>query len=121
MILENNSGVQITAQSLKQEMKSDQTRSAVEELCLMTKELFPEYRISPVYLCGEGKLPTGWFQMEMTDMGTEHIKAMSPVKEDTILLTFTYPVKESIKWRSIIRQSFRTLKENEDTTDGKDQ
>ena len=48
----------------------------------------------------------------------EHIKAVSTVREEMILLTFTYPDKESIKWRSIIRQSFRTLDENGDMTDG---
>lgn len=118
LILENNCGVQITMQLLKQQIKPDQIRSAAEELCLLTEELFPKYRLSPVYLCEEGKLPAGWFLMEMTDMGKEHIKAVSTVREEMILLTFTYPVKESIKWRSIIRQSFRTLDENGDMTDG---
>jgi len=94
--------VQITAQSLKQKMKPDQIRSAAEELFQMTKVLFPKYRISPVYLYGEGKFPAGWFLMEMTDMETEHIKTVSIVKEHAILLAFTYPVKESMRWRSTI-------------------
>lgn len=121
MILENGCGVQATAQLLKQEMGPAQTRSAVEEVCRMTKEMFPAYRISPVYLCREGAFPTGWFQMEMADTGREHIKALSAAKEGMALLTFTYPASEAMKWRSIIRQSFRTLKESGDSTDGTDQ
>lgn len=121
MILENGGGVQITAQSLSQKIEPTQTRSAAEEMCRLTKELFPRYKVSPVYLCGEGNIPAGWFQMEMADMGTEHIKALGAAKEWMVLLTFTYPVRESMKWRSIIRYSFKTLKEGGDLTDGKDQ
>ena len=119
IILENGSGVQITAQPLNQKVESARIRCAAEEVCLMTKEMFPRYETSPVYLCREGRLPAGWFQMEMTDTGTEHIKVLSTVKEHMILLTFTYPARESAKWRSIIRQSLRTFRESGDRADGK--
>lgn len=117
-ILENGGGVQITAQSFNQKIEPAQTRPAVEEMRRMTKEMFPRCNVSPVYLCREGNIPTGWFQMEMADMGTEHIKALGAAKEWMVLLTFTYPVRESIKWRSITRYSFKTLKEDGDWTDG---
>ncbi|MDD6626870.1 MAG: hypothetical protein PUF03_01305 [Lachnospiraceae bacterium] len=52
----------------------------------------------------------GWFQMEMTDRESEHIKAVSVVEEHMLLVTFTYPVEQSLKWRSIIRYSFGTWK-----------
>ena len=120
IILENGSGVQITAQPLNQKVESARIRFAAEEVCLLTKEMFPRYEISPVYLCREGKLPTGWFQMEMTDIKAEHIKALSTVKECLVLLTFTYPARASAKWRSIVRQSFRTFRESGDWTDGTD-
>lgn len=54
----------------------------------------------------------------MPEIETEHIKALSMAKEHMILLTFTYPDRESVKWRSIIRESFRTLKESGDKADG---
>ncbi|MDE6364003.1 MAG: hypothetical protein K2L86_07020 [Lachnospiraceae bacterium] len=117
-ILENCSGVQVTAQETGQKMENVQMRSAAEAVCSMTRELFPRYKFSPVYLCGEGSLPVGWFRMELPETGTEHIKALSMIKEQMILLTFTYPDRESVKWRSIIRESFRTLKESGDKTDG---
>lgn len=101
-------------------VESARIRFAAEEVCLLTKEMFPRYEISPVYLCREGKLPTGWFQMEMTDIKAEHIKALSTVKERLVLLTFTYPARASAKWRSIVRQSFRTFRESGDWADGTD-
>lgn len=51
IILENGSGVQITAQPLNQKVESARIRFAAEEVCLLTKEMFPRYEISPVYLC----------------------------------------------------------------------
>ena len=112
IILENSDGIQITAQSFRQQIKSAQIRQAAEELCLSTKEMFPKYEISPVYLYTKGKLPIGWLLMKMSDSPTEHIKVLSLIKENVILLTITYPIKESIKWKSIIRQSFQTWKES---------
>ena len=117
-ILENCSGVQVTAQDTGQKMETVQIRSAAEAVCRMTRELFPRYKLSPVYLGGESRYPVGWFRMEMPEIEIEHIKALSMAKEHMILLTFTYPDRESVKWRSIIRESFRTLKESGDKADG---
>lgn len=108
MILENDSGVQITAQLLEEKAKAGRIYPAAEQLRLLTRELFPRYETSPVYLCEEGMLPIGWFRMEMPDMEAGHIKALSVVKEGMPMLTFTYPMKEAVKWECVIRQSFGT-------------
>ena len=110
--------MQVTAQDTGQKMETVQIRSAAEAVCRMTRELFPRYKLSPVYLGGESRYPVGWFRMEMPEIEIEHIKALSMAKEHMILLTFTYPDRESVKWRSIIRESFRTLKESGDKADG---
>ncbi len=79
-ILENCSGVQVTAQDTGQKMETVQIRSAAEAVCRMTRELFPRYKLSPVYLGGESRFPVGWFRMEMPEIETEHIKALSMAK-----------------------------------------
>ena len=52
-ILENCSGVQVTAQDTGQKMETVQIRSAAEAVCRMTRELFPRYKLSGVSGRGE--------------------------------------------------------------------
>lgn len=116
IVLEDSGGVQITGQSIGQKIKAEEVWSAAQALQELTEEIFPTYSISPVYLCREGSLPVGWFRMEMADQQTEHIKALSVIKEHMVLLTFTYPAAEAVKWKSILRYGFGTWRE----ADGED-
>lgn len=108
VIWENNCGVQITGQMTGQKMRNGEIYNAALAVRELTESTFLKYRISPVYLDERGGLPVGWFQMEMTDRESEHIKAVSVISEHMILVTFTYPSEQSLKWRSIIRHSFGT-------------
>lgn len=111
IVLEDGSGVLITGQSIRQKIKAEEIWSAAQALQELTEEIFPRYSMSPVYLCREGQLPVGWFRMEMADKQTEHIKALSVTKEQMVLLAFTYPVADAIKWKSVLRHSFGTWRE----------
>lgn len=111
IVLENDSGVLITGQSIGQKIKAEEIWSAAQALQELTEEIFPRYSMSPVYLCREGQLPVGWFRMEMADKQSEHIKALSVIKEHVVLLAFTYPAAEAIKWKSVLRHSFGTWRE----------
>ncbi|MBO5032837.1 MAG: hypothetical protein J6D08_13300 [Lachnospiraceae bacterium] len=111
IILENDSSVQITAQIIRQKTQAAQIHCAVEGIQKMTESLFPQYRVSPVYICGKGKLPVGWFHMGMPDKGAEHIKAIGIMSDYMTMLAFTYPAEEAVKWKSIFRHSFGTWRE----------
>lgn len=116
-ILENGGSVQVTAQLLGIQVEASAIRQAAEKIRQLAGELFPQYQVSPVYLCGEGKIPTGWFRMKMEDIGSGHIKALCTTGKGLVLVTFTYPLEESVKWASVIRRSFSTWEEE----DGEDQ
>lgn len=111
IILENHDGVQVTGQATGQEVKISEIVSAIETVRKMTKDTFQQYSFSPVYLCEKGELPVGWFRMKMQDRGMEHIKAFSIIDNEMIMLTFTYPGAEEIKWKSMILYSFGTWRE----------
>lgn len=108
ILLEGCDGVQMTGRFTERKLETDRIRPAAEEIREMAEETFPEYGISPVYLCTEGEMSVGWFRMEMTGKGFEHVKAIGTAEGRMVMLTFTYPEAEAIKWRSILRQSFRT-------------
>lgn len=55
--------------------------------------------------------------MKMEDIGSGHIKALCTAGKGLVLVTFTYPLEESVKWASVIRRSFSTWEEE----DGEDQ
>ena len=52
-ILENGGSVQVTAQLLGLQVEASAIRQAAEEIRQLAGELFPQYQVSPVYLCGE--------------------------------------------------------------------
>lgn len=108
IILENLEGVQVTGQATGQEMKMSELVPAVEAARELAENNFPQYSFSPVYLCAKGELSVGWFQINMKDREIEHIKAFSVINDEMIMLTFTYPDTEAIKWKSIILHSFGT-------------
>ncbi len=108
ILLEGCGGVQMTGRFTERKLETDRVRPAAEEIREMAGEAFPEYGISPVYLCAEGEISVGWFRMEMTGKGLEHVKAICTAEGRMVMLTFTYPEAEAIKWRSIIRRSFPT-------------
>lgn len=108
IILENCDGVQVTGQTTGQEMKKSDIVPAVEAARKLAENTFPQYSFSPVYLCEKGELPVGWFRIKMPDRKEQHIKAFSVMQDEMILLTFTYPDTEEIKWKSLILYSFGT-------------
>lgn len=111
MVWENHEGVQVTGQAAGQKVKISEIVPAAEAARKMTENIFPQYRFSPVYLCETGELPIGWFRMQMQDRGMEHIKAFTVIDHEMVMLTFTYPDAEEIKWKSIILSSFGTWRE----------
>jgi len=116
-LLWENGAVQLTGQLTEQKLDPGETWQAAWALWELTGELFPEQAVSPVYLDGRGGLPVGWFQMAMAQRGEEHIKAVCAARGRMVLVTFTYPAEAALQWRSIIRHSFGTWREQ----DGADQ
>lgn len=111
IILENPDGVQVTGQAAGLKMKREELVSAVEAAREMAADTFPQYRFSPVYLQERGELSAGWFRMRMPDRKTEHIKAFGVVRDKLVMVTFTYPEAEEIKWKSLILYSLGTWRE----------
>lgn len=116
-ILWEKGTVQLTGQRTGQRLERPGTWQAVWALQEMAGELFPEYGRSPAYLDERGTLPVGWFRMDMAERGEEHIKAVCAAGGKMVLVTFTYPAAAALQWRSIIRYSFGTWREE----DGADQ
>lgn len=108
IILENLDGVQITGQTAGQRMKRDELMPAVEAARKLSENDFPQYWFSPVYWKEGEELSVGWFQMRMADRGIEHIKAFCVVRDEMLMVTFTYPEAENIKWKSLILYSLAT-------------
>lgn len=111
IILENTDGVQVTGQAAGQKMKREELVTAVEAARELAANTFPQYRFSPVYQQEGRTLSVGWFQMRMPDRETEHIKAFGMVQDEMVMVTFTYPEAENIKWRSLILYSLGTWRE----------
>ena len=111
IILENHEDVQVTGQATGQEMKISEIAPAVEAARELAENTFPQYCFSPVYLCEKGELPVGWFRVKMPDREIVHIKAFSVINDEMVMLTFTYPDTEEIKWKSIILYCFGTWEE----------
>ena len=117
IILEEKQGKeQITIQFFRKVLKKEDVRNAIEQVLELTQEAFVQYTYSPVYLYRDGAVPVGWFLMHMKDMEKEHIKALFPIKEYMVLLTFTYPEEESIKWCSLKEEIFASIKEDSSGT-----
>lgn len=92
-------------------MKVAELVPAVEAARELAENTFPQYGFSPVYLCEKREFPVGWFQVSIPDRETEHIKAFSVIHDEMMMLTFTYPSAEKIKWKSIILYSFGTWRD----------
>lgn len=111
VIWENNCGVQITGQMTEQKVRAEDFYSAVQSFRSLTETTFPDCSISPVHFDERGELSIGWFKMELANRELEHMKALSVIGERMVILTFTYPVAQSLKWRSILRYSLGTWRE----------
>ena len=111
IILENHEGVQVTGQATGQGMKIPEIVQAVEAARELAKNTFPQYIFTPVYLNEKGELPIGWFRIKMPDREVGHIKAFSAIHDEMVMLTYTYPDAEEIKWKSIILYSLGTWRE----------
>lgn len=108
IILENPDGVQVTGQAVGQKMNREELIPAVEAARELAASTFPQYRFSPVYQKEGEALSVGWFQMRMPDRETEHIKAFGVVQDEMVMVAFTYPEMESLKWKSLILYSLGT-------------
>lgn len=109
IVLENPDGVQITGQAVGQKiMRREELMPAAEAARELAVSTFPQYRFSPAYLQERGEVSVGWFRMQMPDRKTEHIKAFGVVQDEIVMVTFTYPEAENIKWKSLILYSLGT-------------
>lgn len=114
-ILEDmESQTQITLQFLNKAMQEKETRVAIGKVHELMEDAFSKYEITPAYLFEDGYMPIGWFLIKMEDRRTEHVKAIFSCKGKMSLLTVTYSIDESIKWRTLVKCIFKSITIQED-------
>ena len=106
--------VQVTLQILNR-MKTEEVEAAIGQVRRTVEENFVQYQCSPVYLETDREIRTGWFLMQMKDIGKEHIKAVFSFKGNMALLTLTYPEGVCTKWHAVWGMILESMKgEKED-------
>lgn len=112
VIWEKEETIQITLQTPDKELRPEETRSAAEQMSKLLKDTFPAYHNTPVYLLKEEEIAMGWFLLRMEQQGLEHIKAVCSIEKKMVLLTITYPEKDSHKWRILARYILSSLRQD---------
>lgn len=106
--------IQFTVQFTNKALKKEETETAVRQVHEMMKRAFTQYKLSPFYVFQNKRFPIGWFLMQMEMLQKEHIKAIFSIKGYMVIISFTYPERNKLKWRVFIKYLFASVRENGD-------
>lgn len=106
---------QLTVQFTDKAMKREETETALRQVHDMMEKTFAQYKLSPPYVFRNEGFPIGWFLLQMGTLQKEHIKAIFSVKGYMVILTFTYPERNKLKWRVFSKYLFASAREDGDT------
>lgn len=107
---------QVTIHFFHKAMNKEDAKRAIEQIFELTRKSYVQYKYSPTYLYVQDGIFIGWFLMCMKDIKKEHIKAVFSIKGYMVLLTFTYPEEEKLKWRTMKDYIFASIKEESSAT-----
>jgi hypothetical protein len=113
MILSDDTGeCQMTFQMIDKKLGPDETGIAAEAVREYISSIYPRTELSSVHLY-HGRFQCGWFTMKLEDAGekSQHMKAVLSVHNRMLLVTATYPEQDRLKWETLLKYLFDTLKE----------
>jgi hypothetical protein len=114
MIFADNTGKNhMTIQMIDKKLGPDETGIAAEAVREYISSIYPRNELSPVHRCDKGKFKCCWFTMKLEEAGenSQHVKAVLSVHHRMLLVTATYPEQDHLKWETLLKYFFDTLKE----------
>jgi hypothetical protein len=103
----------MTFQMIDKKLGSDETGIATEAMREYISSIYPRNELSHAHRYDKGRFQCGWFTMELEEAGesSRHVKAVFSVHNRMLLVTATYPEQERLKWETLLKYFFDTLKE----------
>lgn len=115
MIFADDTGeCQMTFQMIDKKMGPFETGIAAEAVREYISSVYPRNELSPVHRYDKGKFQCGWFTMGLEEAGksSQHVKAVLSIHNRMLLATATFPEQDRLKWGTLLKCFFDTLKEN---------
>jgi hypothetical protein len=102
----------MTFQMIDKKLGPDETGIAAEAVREYISSIYPRNELSPVHQY-DGRFQCAWFTVELEEAGdsNQHVKAVLSVHNRMLLVTVTYPEQDHLKWETLLKYFFDTLKE----------